>query len=203
MTSEGRASRFLKDVFDDSRSLVTGALVFRWVWMLWMTGLAAISAGEIVWSWIAWLSLGTAFGWTLWLTLSRRTWSRAVMAFDIALCAWLVLASGLVVEEGAIVSGRPFFATGYPLSAPLLWGAVWGPGTGAITAVILAISHLLSRPLNGVALSELNPGQVQSVTGAMLNYLVAGIACGLVARLLQRSAPVQDSVPTAPLHSRA
>jgi signal transduction histidine kinase len=110
------------------------------------------------------------------------------MAFDIALCGWLILVSGLVVEEGAIISGRPFFATGYPLSAPLLWGAMWGPISGVISAGVLAIAHLLSRPVNGVALSELNPGQVQNVTGAMLNYLVAGIAVGMVARLLQRSA---------------
>jgi signal transduction histidine kinase len=65
---------------------------------------------------------------------------------------------------------------------------VWGPLTGAVTALILAFAHLLSRPLNGVSLSDLDPGQVQNVTGAMLNYLVAGIAVGLVARLLQRSA---------------
>lgn len=187
MTPEGRASRFLKEAFDDSRSLVTGALVFRWVWMFWMTGLAAISADELERGWLPWVSLGLAIAWTLWLTFSRRTWNRGVMVFDVALCAWLVLVSGLVVAEGDIVSGRPLFATGYPLSAPLLWGAVWGPGTGGVTALILAICHLLSRPLNGVALSELNPGQVQNVTGAMLNYLVAGVAVGLVARLLHRS----------------
>lgn len=188
MTTERLSSRMLEGVRDESRGLVTGALLFRWVWMLWMAGLAAMSAGELVRDWLAWASLGAAGAWTTWLTLSRRSWNRAVMAFDIGLCAWLILVSGLVIEQGAIVSGRPFFATGYPLSAPLLWGAVWGPATGAVTAVILATAHLLSRPINGVSLSELDPGQVQNVTGAMLNYLVAGIAVGLVARLLQRSA---------------
>ena len=187
MTAERLSSRLLEGVRDESRGLVTGALLFRWVWMVWMAGLAAMSSGELVRDWLAWASLGAAGSWTLWLTLSRRSWNRGVMAFDIALCAWLILASGLVVEDGAIVSGRPFFATGYPLSAPLLWGAVYGPLTGGVTAVILATAHLLSRPLNGVALSELDPGQVQNVTGAMLNYLVAGVAVGLVSRLLQRS----------------
>ena len=188
MSSEGPASRFLEGVKDESRSLVTGALVFRWVWMVWMAGLAAVSSGELIRDRLAWASLAAAGAWTLWLTLSRRTWNWGVMAFDLGLCGWLILVSGLVVEQGAIVSGRPFFATGYPLSAPLLWGAMWGPITGAVSALILALAHLLSRPLNGVGLSELSPGQVQNVTGAMLNYLVAGIACGLVARLLQRSA---------------
>lgn len=188
MRSEGVGTRVLEGVRDESRSLVTGALLFRWVWMLWMAGLAAMSSGELVHDWLAWTSLALAGAWTLWLTLSRRTWNRAVMVIDLVICAGLILISGIVVEEAAIVSGRPFFATGYPLSAPLLWGAVWGPLAGGVTALILALAHLLSRPINGVALSELDPGQVQSLTGAMLNYLVAGIAVGLVGKLLQRSA---------------
>jgi signal transduction histidine kinase len=188
MTAEGRTTRFFEGVRDESRSLVTGALIFRWVWMLWMAGLAAISSDELIRDWLAWASLGAAGAWTLWLTLSRRTWNRGVMAFDLFVCGALILVSGLVIEEGEIISGRPFFATGYPLSAPLLWGAVWGPATGAGSAVVLAIAHLLSRPINGVALSELSPSQVQNVTGAMLNYLVAGVAVGLVAKLLRGSA---------------
>jgi signal transduction histidine kinase len=188
MAAERFSARLMEGVRDESRGLVTGALLFRWVWMFWMAGLAAMSSGELVRDWLAWASLGAAGAWTLWLTISRKSWNRGVMVFDVALCAWLILVSGLVVEDEAIVSGRPFFATGYPLSAPLLWGAVWGPVTGAVTALVLATAHLLSRPINGVALSELDPGQVQNVTGAMLNYLVAGIAVGLVARLLYRSA---------------
>lgn len=188
MTAEVRTLRFLEGVRDESRSLVTGALVFRWVWMLWMAGLAALSSGELIRDGLAWGALATAGAWTLWLTLSRRTWNRWVMAFDLALCGALILISGLVIEEGEIISGRPFFATGYPLSAPLLWGAMWGPLTGAFSAGILAVAHLMSRPINGIPLSELDPGQVQNVTGAMLNYLVGGVAVGLVAKLLRRSA---------------
>jgi signal transduction histidine kinase len=188
MTTDRLSSRLGEGVRDESRSLVTGALLFRWVWMFWMAGLAATSTGELVRDPLAWASLAGAAVWTLWLTFSRRRWNRVVMGIDVLLCVWLIIVSGLVVEEGAIVSGRPFFATGYPLSAPLLWGAVWGPAAGGFTAVVLAFAHLFSRPVNGVSLAELDPGQVQNVTGAMLNYLVAGVAVGLVARLLQRSA---------------
>jgi len=63
--------RFLEGVRDESRSLVTGALVFRWVWMIWMTGLAALSTGDLIRPGLAWASLGAAGLWTLWLTLSR------------------------------------------------------------------------------------------------------------------------------------
>ncbi|MGH2757520.1 MAG: ATP-binding protein [Actinomycetota bacterium] len=177
----------LEGVREGSRPLVTGALIFRWVWLVWMAGLTAVGTEELVRLPLAWASIGAAAGWTMWLTVSRSSWNKGVMAFDIALCVWLILVSGLVVREDEIVLGRPFFATGYPLSAPLLWGAMWGPLTGGVTAIILAVAHLISRPLNGVPLSELTPGQVQNVTGAMLNYLVAGVAVGLVARLLQRS----------------
>ena len=190
MASEERLPRIrpLETVRDDARSLVTGALVFRWVWLLWMAGLAAVGHEELDRGWLAWGSIGAATAWTLWLTLARSSWNRGVLIFDVALCVWLIGASAFVIDTGDIVTGRPFFATGYPLSAPLLWGALRGPGIGAATAAALAVAHLMSRPLNGVSLDELSPSQVQNVTGAMLNYFVGGVAVGLVARLLQRSA---------------
>lgn len=185
-----------------SRSLVTGALVFRWVWLLWMTGLAAIGQDEMARAWLAWLSIGAAASWTLWLTLARSSWNTAVMLFDVALAVWMVGASSFVVQEGEIILGRPFFATGYPLSAPLLWGALRGPVVGAATAGVLGLAHLLTRPLNGIPLNELSPGQVQNVTGAMLNYFVAGVAVGLVARLLQRSAQALEAANEETLKQR-
>lgn len=168
-------------------SLVTGALVFRWVWLLWMTGLAAAGYDELRNPLLAWSSIGLAFAWTLWLSIARRSRNRMVLAIDVALSVWLVAVSAFVIADGGIISGRPFFATGYPLSTPLLWGAIGGPLVGAATAVPLAVAHLLTRPLNGVPLGNLDPGQVQNVTGAMLNYFVGGVAVGLVARLLKRS----------------
>lgn len=186
MTASARPKRPL---FGSSRaaSLVTGALVFRWVWLLWMTGLAAAGHEELRNPLLAWSSIGVAFAWTLWLSIARSSRNRLVMVIDVALSVWLVGVSAFVVAEGGIISGRPFFATGYPLSTPLLWGAIGGPLTGAATAALLAVAHLLTRPLNGVPLGELDPGQVQNVTGAMLNYFVGGVAVGLVARLLKRS----------------
>lgn len=190
MTTETESGRMkpLATVREGARSLVTGALVFRWVWLLWMAGLAALGQDEMARPWLAWVSIGAAGSWTLWLTLARSSWTTTVMAFDVALCVWMVGASSFVVHEGEVILGRPFFATGYPLSAPLLWGALRGPVAGAVIAAILGFTHLMTRPLNGIALNELSPGQVQNVTGAMLNYFVGGVAVGLVARLLQRSA---------------
>ncbi|HVF52480.1 MAG TPA: ATP-binding protein [Actinomycetota bacterium] len=192
----------LESVQDESRSLVAGAIVFRWVWLLWMAGLAVMGRHELIRVEIAWASIGAAAAWTLWLTLTRSSWNGAIMAFDVALCGWLILASGLVVKDGDVISGRPFFATGYPLSAPLLWGAWRGPAAGALTAAVLSIAHVLTRPLNGVTLDELSPGQVQNLTGAMLNYFVGGLAVGFVARMLGRSAEAVALANEEALHER-
>ena len=169
------------------RSLAIGALLFRWVWLLWMLGLAVAGRHELIRPGLAWASLVVAALWTVWLTLARPEWDWTVRIADLVICAGLIVVSGLVVEEGGVVEGRPFFATGYPLSAALAWGATAGPRAGLVAGVSLGVIHLMTRPINGVPLDELSASQVQNATGAMLNYLVAGVAVGLVWRLLVRS----------------
>lgn len=170
------------------RMLAGGLLVFRWVWLLWMIALAASASDQLQRPALAWVSIGAASAWTAWLTATRHRWTTPSMWVDLVLCAWLVLASGLVVAEGDVISGRPFFATGYPLSAALFWGASRGVLGGAIAGGVLGLAHIASRPLNGVELWDLSGAQVQNLAGAVLNYLVAGTAVGIVSRVLVRSA---------------
>lgn len=170
------------------RTLARGILVFRWVWLLWMTALAIASADEFTIPALAWSSIGAAAAWTAWLTSTRHRWSSTVLWFDLALCTWLVLASGIVVPDEAVVEGRPFFATGYPLSAPLFWGASRGIVGGLVAGLVLGVAHIATRPINGVALDGLTAVQFQNMTGAFLNYVVAGIAIGVISRVLVRSA---------------
>src|SRR5688572_5193739 len=177
-----------RDALAPVRSLVTGILLFRWVWLVWMCALAWISRDGFTRPVVAWASIGVAVVWTVWLTVRRPEWDRPVLIADLAICGWLILASGLVVADGEVVSGRPFFATGYPLSAALVWGASTGVRQGSLAGLALGVAHLISRPLNGVSLGELGLSDVQNVTGAMLNYLVAGSATGFVRKLLGRSA---------------
>lgn len=170
------------------RTLAGGILVFRWVWLLWMVALAISAPDGFRLPALAWASIGVAAAWTAWLTATRHRWTTKALWFDLALCAWLVLASGLVVEAGGVISGRPFFATGYPLSAPLFWGASRGVRRGLFAGAILAVAHIASRPLNGVPLAGLSAAQFQNMLGATLNYIVAGVAIGIVSRVLVRSA---------------
>ena len=170
------------------RMLAGGLLVFRWVWLLWMIALAVSAADQFQRPGVAWVSIGVAAAWTAWLTATRHRWTTPSLWVDLVICAWLVLASGLVVAEGDVISGRPFFATGYPLSAALFWGASRGVLGGAIAGAVLGLAHIASRPLNAVELADLTGPQVQNLAGAVLNYLVAGTAVGIVSRVLVRSA---------------
>ena len=170
------------------RTLARGILVFRWVWLGWMIALAVSASDEFTIPGLAWASIGGAAGWTAWLTATRHRWTSAALAFDLLLCMWLVLASGVVVPDEAVISGRPFFATGYPLSAALFWGASRGVPGGLAAGAALGLAHIATRPLNGVPLDELSATQFQNMSGAVLNYVVAGMAIGIVSRVLVRSA---------------
>jgi signal transduction histidine kinase len=170
------------------RTLARGILVFRWVWLAWMTALAVAASDEFTMPGLAWASIGAAAAWTAWLTTTRHRWTNTALWFDLAVCFWLVLASGLVVSDGSVIAGRPFFATGYPLSAALFWGASRGVPGGLFAGLVLGLAHVATRPLNGVALNDLSASQLQNTTGAVLNYVVAGMAIGIVSRVLVRSA---------------
>ena len=170
------------------RMLAGGILVFRWVWLTWMVALAATTTVAFRQPGLAWASIGLAAAWTAWLTATRHRWTTAALWGDLAICLWLVLASGLVVPEGQVISGRPFFATGYPLSAPLFWGASRGVAGGLAAGLLLGTAHVMSRPLNGIAFDELRGPHFQNLAGAVLNYVVAGFAIGIVSRVLVRSA---------------
>lgn len=171
------------------RTLIRGVLLFRWVWLLWLVVMAATSSDELQNRLLAFAAVGGALLWTVWLSFRRRRFGDLVLGIDLAFCVFLIVVSALVVDPGAVVSGRPFFATGYPLSAPLLWGAARGPLPGLFAGAVLGAAIVLSRPLNGIALGELadTPGGIQNLAGAVINYLVAGVAVGLVSRVLQRS----------------
>lgn len=170
------------------RMLAGGILLFRWVWLAWMVALAATTSVAFRQPELAWASIGLAAAWTAWLTATRHRWTTAALWADLVICTWLVLASGLVVEEGQVIAGRPFFATGYPLSAPLFWGASRGVAGGLAAGLVLGTAHVLSRPLNGVPFDELRGPHFQNLAGAVLNYIVAGVAIGLVSAVLVRSA---------------
>ena len=174
------------------RTLARGALLFRWVALAWMAILAASENDTFRNAPLAWASIGAAGAWTAWLTVGGRRWSWRVLGFDLALCCWLVVASGLVVPEGSVTS-RAFFATAYPASAALLWAVARGPLAGFAAGLALSGAILASRLVNGIELVALSRRDWQNLGGVWVLYLAAGVAVGIVSRLLVRTAEEAQS----------
>ena len=169
------------------RTLIRGVLVFRWVWLAWMSVVASTDAGNFRNIGLVWASVGIAGAWTVWVTVSSRRWDQATLWIDLAVCASLIAVSALVVFEGQVVS-RPFFATGYPLTAALSWGVRRGPRGGLAAGAVLGAVLVATRPLNGIALQDLPAREVRDLVSGIINYLVAGGAVGFVSMLFVRSA---------------
>lgn len=169
------------------RTLTRGVLVFRWVWLAWMSIVALVDSGDFRRGGLAWASIGIAGAWTAWVTVPSRRWDNATLWADLVVCAWLIGASGLVVFEGEIVD-RPFFASGYPLTAALSWGVRRGLRGGLAAGAALGLVFVATRPLNGIPLADLPAREIRDVVSGVLSYLVAGGAVGFVSTLLGRSA---------------
>lgn len=169
------------------RTLIRGVLVFRWVWLGWMSLVALMDPGDFRRAGLAWASIGLAGAWTAWVTVPSRRWDQATLWADLAICAWLIAVSGLVVFEGEVLH-RAFFATGYPLTAALSWGIRRGLRGGLAAGAVLGAVLIATRPLNGIPLHELPAREVRDLVSGIINYLVAGGAVGFVSMLLDRSA---------------
>ncbi|MGH2688971.1 MAG: sensor histidine kinase [Actinomycetota bacterium] len=164
-----------------------GVLVFRWAVLAWMVALDVVTRHEFRREWLVWTGLGVAVAWTLVLTLRRPRYGGAVLWVDLGIAAALVLGSGLVSPEGAIES-RPFYATAYPVSAALAWGAATGLRGGLFAGTVLSLAHVGSRLTNGIPPGRLTGLSVFGLVNASLTYLLAGGALGYVSELLDRSA---------------
>jgi signal transduction histidine kinase len=166
--------------------LSLGILAFRWVSLGWM-GVLALTAGELRRPYLAAAAVVGLAAWTGWLTVARPGPAWPVLAADLGLAAALNLVAGLVMPAGS-VGERPWFAAGYPVAAAVAWGAARGVGGGLAAGLVLGASLAAGQLANGVDLAEEEPAVLLNLAGGMLNFMLAGGAVGLVARLLERSA---------------
>jgi signal transduction histidine kinase len=166
--------------------LSLGILAFRWVSLAWMAVLA-LTAGELRRPWLAWATVAGLAVWTGWLTVARPRPAWPVLAADLALAAAANLVAGLVMPAGS-VGERPYFAAGYPVAAAVTWGAARGVPGGLAAGLALGVSLAAGQLANGVDLLDAEPAVLLNLAGGILNFMLAGGAVGLVARLLERSA---------------
>lgn len=161
-------------------------LAFRWVSLAWMVVLA-LTAGELRRPALAWAMVAALAAWTGWLTVARPPPTWPVLAADLALAVAVNLVAGLVMPA-ATVGERPWFAAGYPVAAAVTWGAARGVGGGVAAGLVLGASLVAGQLANGIDLAAEEPAVLLDLAGGTLNFVLAGGAVGLVARLLERSA---------------
>ncbi|MCA1833662.1 MAG: DUF5931 domain-containing protein [Actinomycetota bacterium] len=185
----GRSAVSLPDPDRSTRSLARGVLVVRWVALGWMMILAAAGTRDFDHPFVAWIAVGIAGAWTVYLTADQnRDQRRRNLTADLVIACALILISGYVVPSGAVLGGSSFLATAYPVSAVLAWGVRGGPKAGSLAGAAAGLSLALSRPVNGVSFGSLLRPEIQSLATGIVLYVVSGLAVGLVSRLLQRSA---------------
>jgi signal transduction histidine kinase len=170
------------------KSLWLGILAYRWATLAWMTSLAAFAGDELRNPVLAWISIAVTVVWCAWFSLIKG-WERPSLRWvDLGVSAFLLLISGLVMAEGSVVGdGPPFFATAYPVTAAMTMAAATGLRGGLIAGTALSICLVLSRPLNGVPISELELDQVVDTGNGVAYYLAASGTVGLVSKMLTRS----------------
>jgi signal transduction histidine kinase len=166
--------------------LSLGILAFRWVTLAWLVVLA-LTAGPLRRPALAAAAVVVLAAWTAWLTLARPAPTWPLLVADLALAAALNVLAGLVMPERT-VGERPFFAAGYPVAAAVSWGAARGVRAGVAAGLALGASLAAGQLANGIDLAAEDAATLLDLAGGTLNFVLAGGAVGLVARLLERSA---------------
>jgi signal transduction histidine kinase len=146
------------------------------------------------------IALALTGAWNVWFTLRANRNVLPSLSVDLAVSAGLVALSGWVMFPGdVLVSGeRTFFATIYPAATTLSWGAGYGWRGGVGSAVVLSAALAASRQINGFPVTELSSGELIDLGNGIAYFVLAGVAAGMVATTLDRSAEqLQNAVDDA------
>src|SRR6266542_2813343 len=186
------------------RVLWTGVLVFRAASFVWMVLANILATAPIRHPVVGWAAVGLTGAWTAYLILvyfgldpplpeafrrtsperSGRDRPDVVLWFDLALAAGLVMLSGYEVDRSSV---RIFFATTYPASAALAWGAARGRTAGLVAGLLLGVALALERQVSGLSLPHLGRDDTVSLLNGAVYYLLAGGAAGVVRRTIDQS----------------
>lgn len=158
-------------------ALARGVLAIRWAVLAWMlvvvTNAAVSGRGTDLGAAI--VAVATVAVWVTWLTFAGPPRTTRVLLADLAV-------AGALVVVGA---RHPWFATVYPVTAALAWGAARGVGGGLVAGGALGLVSFIA----GLTIPD-QPVSAQLIGSLRdpVNFLLAGGGLGFVATLLDRSA---------------
>jgi signal transduction histidine kinase len=169
------------------RGLWLGVLVFRWAAFGWMTTAALVRLNEFALEGLAVAALVLTGSWNLWFSVTAGWRRRVDLRVDLAIAVALLPISGLVMADG-MASEELFFATQYPASVALTFGAATGVVGGLLGGLALSVGLVWSRITNGIPLGDLEGAQWGELLNGAFYFLSAGSAAGVVRRALVISA---------------
>jgi signal transduction histidine kinase len=158
-------------------ALARGVLVIRWAVLAWMIVVVVDGAvsGDVDGVPLATASLLVVAAWIAWLTATGPPRSTIVLVID------LVIAGAVIV----VGTRHVWFATVYPVTAALAWGAARGVTGGFVAGGVLGtVAVVAGLTVRDPTMS----GQLIQVLRDPVNLLLAGGGLGFVATLLDRSA---------------
>jgi len=169
------------------RGLWLGVLVFRWAAFGWMTIAALVRLNEFALEGLAVAALLLTGSWNLWFSVTAGWRRRVDLLVDLAIAVALLPISGLVMAEGMVTEGL-FFASQYPASVALTFGAATGVVGGLLAGLALSVGLVWSRVTNGIPLGDIDGAQWGELVNGAVYFLAAAGAAGVVRRALLISA---------------
>ena len=180
-------------------ALVRGVLVIRWAVLAWMTVVVAnaVMAGRDTGLATAIVALCVAGAWVAWLTVAgppraadrsggdhrARASASGPTGGDLAVLVADLVVAGLLVVVG---TRQPWFATVFPVTAALAWGAARGARGGMLAGASLGLVSIVAWLLaDGASVAQ---APVIPLLRDPVNFVLAGGGLGFVADLLERSA---------------
>jgi signal transduction histidine kinase len=164
-----------------------GVLVFRWAAFGWMTIAALVRLNEFALEGVAVAALAVTGSWNLWFSISAGWRRRVDLLVDLAIAVALLPISGLVMAEGTVTE-QLFFASQYPASVALTFGAATGVVGGVLGGLALSVGLVWSRITNGIPFGDIDGEQWGELLNGAFYFLSAGGAAGVVRRALVISA---------------
>lgn len=184
------------------RVLNSGVLVFRWAAFAWMVASNVLASQPLRHPVIGWVALGLTGTWVVFITAHAKERQSWILWADLAVSAGLIILAGYVMPSASVASGRLFFATTYPASAALAWGAATGWKAGLFAGLVLAIALGAARLVNGFSITGITGDQIAGLGNGVVYFLLAGGAAGVVASALDRSSVQLRFAVEEAIHAR-